>query len=349
MEFEVRGAHLVGSIPLDNATNVFTTASEALGPYLRRIPDGETGDRTNWIVWQFPLFLQNESLQTYEQEDGYGGPAGMQVGIRDGCQANDIKFGPLGYAKSALESYEIFRTLKRAGDVPEHCRFQVCLPTPTAPVHLCARVEDQRVLERVYEDDLMEELIEIIEIVPHDQLAIQWDTAVEFGIIEGCFPTYLSNPLPDIVERLVSLGNSVPRDIEMGYHLCYGDSEHEHFVEPKDMTHLVAVASSVADQLSRPLNWIHFPVPIERDDEEYFEPARSLNLSAATEIYLGLIHTRDGTEGALRRIKAAQSQFKQFGVATECGLGRRSPEIISDLLELHSSIASEIQTGERTG
>jgi len=32
-----------------------------------------------------------------------------------------------------------------------------------------------------------------------------------------------------------------------------------------------------------------------------------------------------------------------FGVATECGLGRRPPETIPDLLRIHSEVAAPVQ------
>ena len=44
------GVHLVGSVPLDSAEEVFRRASAALGDRLRRIPDGETGPRSDWIL-----------------------------------------------------------------------------------------------------------------------------------------------------------------------------------------------------------------------------------------------------------------------------------------------------------
>ena len=52
MTDQPRGAHLVGSVPLENPEQVFRTASEALGGYLRRIPDGETGERAQWVGGQ---------------------------------------------------------------------------------------------------------------------------------------------------------------------------------------------------------------------------------------------------------------------------------------------------------
>ncbi len=57
------GVHLVGSVPLNNAEEVFRTASSTLGDRLRRVPDGETGIRTNWIGWQINFLAQNPHLE----------------------------------------------------------------------------------------------------------------------------------------------------------------------------------------------------------------------------------------------------------------------------------------------
>jgi hypothetical protein len=37
--------HFVGSIPLPDAETVFRRLTESAGPYLQRLPDGETGIR----------------------------------------------------------------------------------------------------------------------------------------------------------------------------------------------------------------------------------------------------------------------------------------------------------------
>ncbi|MGH8733136.1 MAG: hypothetical protein ACREVB_05590 [Burkholderiales bacterium] len=37
------GVHLIGSVPLADTEQVFRTVAGALGPHLRRLPDGETG------------------------------------------------------------------------------------------------------------------------------------------------------------------------------------------------------------------------------------------------------------------------------------------------------------------
>ena len=54
--------HLVGSVPLANAEAVFSAVSAALGPRLKRIPDGETGPRSDWITWLEPVFANNPAF-----------------------------------------------------------------------------------------------------------------------------------------------------------------------------------------------------------------------------------------------------------------------------------------------
>ena len=41
----ITGAHLVGSVPLASSEDVFRLAARLLGSHLKRIPDGESGER----------------------------------------------------------------------------------------------------------------------------------------------------------------------------------------------------------------------------------------------------------------------------------------------------------------
>jgi hypothetical protein len=84
------------------------------------------------------------------------------------------------------------------------------------------------------------------------------------------------------------------------------------------------------------------PVPRDRHDDPYFSPLRDLRLKSGTELYLGLIHLTDGIEGAKRRAAAAKRVVSDFGVATECGFGRRPPETIPELIRLHRAVAQQI-------
>lgn len=338
-----RGVHLVGSVPLADSEAVFREVSARLAGRLRRVPDGETGIRTNWIQWQFPLLME---VDEFESADERPGPFGARLQLREGVTAEHIRFPELGYRAAAVESYDVFSRLKREGAIGADVRFQVCLPTPLAVIHIRFIPRDQEVVEQAYGHQLLEELDGILDVIPYDELAIQWDTAVEFAILEGLLPSFLLNPEADIIERLVRLGSRVPVGVETGYHLCYGDVEHQHFVEPADTAKLVEVANGVCAGVERSVNWMHMPVPRGRQDEAYFAPLSELRLQPETELYLGLVHLTDGVGGTNERIAAARAVIGDFGVATECGFGRRPAETIPSLLDVHSAVTEPLRSSE---
>src|ERR1700760_2693512 len=56
-------AQLVGSVPLNSAEEVFRAVAGQLGARVRRIPDGETGDRTVGGGFQIPMRAGHESFE----------------------------------------------------------------------------------------------------------------------------------------------------------------------------------------------------------------------------------------------------------------------------------------------
>ena len=331
------GVHLVGSVPLSNADEVFHTASSILGQHLQRIPDGETGERHYWIGWQFQFLAANPYLEAIPPDPADYAPL-PHVKLRTSVDSGAIHFERIGYADAAKASYDIFTQLKKDGVIPAQYRFQVSLPTPLAPITQFVVPEDQAVVEPAYEAAMMSELEQICTAIPHNELAIQWDVAVEFALLEHVAFSHFESTKAGILNQLIKLGNSVPSDVELGYHLCYGDAGHKQFFAPKDTSLLVEVANAICAEVKRPVQWIHMPVPRGRTDTAYFEPLRGLHLHPETKLYLGLVHYTDGVEGARKRIAAAQTVISDFGIATECGMGRRDPATIPQLLEIHRDI-----------
>jgi hypothetical protein len=87
------------------------------------------------------------------------------------------------------------------------------------------------------------------------------------------------------------------------------------------------------------------PVPRNRDDEAYFAPLKALDVGHA-KLYLGLIHHTEGITGCLRRVATARKYVSSFGVATECGLSRRPPETIPELLRIHREVVAALEKKE---
>ncbi len=341
MNDEPRGALLVGSVPLESTEEVFRTAASILGEHLRRIPDGETGARLNWIGWQIGGLQQHPDLEPAPVDPDHYAPL-PTVQLREGVDPANLSFETLGYSDAALGSWQVFSRLQLDGVIPESTRFQVTFPTPLAPITSFVHLTSQTEVEPAYEAAILRELHEVLEGIPHDRLAIQWDVAVEFGVLEGIWPVPFDDTIGGIVERIVRLSKNLPADVEMGYHLCYGDFQHQHFVEPEDTSRLVELANRVSAGVERPIQWVHLPVPRDRTDDAYFAPLADLQLHPETELYLGLVHYTDGIEGARQRIEAARKVVHEFGVATECGFGRRPSAQVTKLLEIHREVTAPV-------
>jgi hypothetical protein len=333
---------LLGSIPLASAEEVFEAVSLELGKFVKRIPDGETGPRSLWIVCQGEPMKNSQGLEVGGERQLQGGIRNPRYKIREGLKPEDVKFSRLGYARNALDSYKIFKRLQGLGKIPTQVRFQVCLPTPLAVVYAFFIASEVRRIWPFYERRLLEELDEITRAIPHSDLAIQIDIATEMHSFLEVPELQKAYPIEELVEAFAQLGNRVPTDVELGIHLCYGDPGHKHVREPTDTGRMVDLYHRLATAIQRPITWLHMPVPRDRDDESYFSPLHNLRLKSGTELYLGLIHLTDGIEGAKRRVAAAERVVSNFGIATECGFGRRPPDTVPELLRLHRAAVEQL-------
>ncbi len=340
--------HLVGSVAMPDSESVFRALSSELAPWLRRIPDGETGERHRWIYWQREMLLSHLNMEldpdatplALYQWDGELIRETELVRFKPDVDPSSVVF-ETGYAPAAIASYDVFRQLRDDGVIPAGVRFQVCLPTPMASGYMYispASIEDYL---PVYEKALLTALSSILDAISHHDLSIQWDICQEVLIFEDYFPYRPDDYKLQIFDQMTRLGAQVPADVELGYHLCYGTPRDEHLVMPKDTAILVEVANGLASKLQRQLDFLHMPVPRDRVDDAYYAPLAKLKLPPETELYLGLIHHQDHS-GDKQRIATAQKVIPSFGIASECGWGRTDPERVLGLIESHRLAASNL-------
>ncbi len=341
-----RKIHLVGSVPMPSARDVFETVSAALGARLKRLPDGETGERGDWITWLEPAFAQNPALVKSGEffRVHSSGTGRERYTLRPGLRAEDVRFDNLFYADIAQQSYAEFKRLKDAGKIATDAKFQVDLVPAHSVIWLFLVDALHAPLDPIYNDALKREIDKIAAAIPHDELAIQFDVAsAVFARLERNEASSYGRSKAEMQESfaaiLVELGNRVPADVDLLYHLCYGDSNHRHVIEPTDMGDMVEFANRVSRQIARPVQLIHMPVPRNRADDAYFAPLSRLTLRPETELCLGLVHYTDGVEGSRRRLATAKKFAGDFSIATECGFGRRDPATIPELLRIHAAVA----------
>jgi len=343
-----RNVVLVGTVPLNSTDEVLRLVGPTLGTRLKRVTDGETGKRSYWVSSQAYLVARHPLLEpaghNWDPDSGVVPKEGPpKYRLRAGVDPKTFTMPTFGYPEAARESYARFVQLKKEGVIPPAVKFQVTLPTPLAFVTALIDPASQAALGPAFEACVRQELAGVLAAVPHDQLAFQWDVCLEVYVAEGLRkPWFGGDPELGCIERVAQLANAIPPAVELGIHLCYGDFQHKHAVEPKDMGLMVRLANAIASRLTRPLTWLHMPVPRDRSDDAYFIPLKDLRVRGA-EIYLGLVHYTDGVPGTARRIATASRHLKDFGIATECGLGRRPPDTIPKLLQIHAAAADGAQ------
>src|SRR6202451_1250366 len=174
-----RNVYLVGSVPMANAAEGFETVSAALGARIKWLPDGETGARGDWITWLEPIFSENPALQKSGEffRVHASGTGRERYALRPGFRAEDVRFDNLFYADIAKLAYADFKRLKDAGKIAAGTKFQVDLVPAHSVIWLFLVDALHAPLDPLYNDALKREIDKVAAVVPHAELAIQFDVA----------------------------------------------------------------------------------------------------------------------------------------------------------------------------
>jgi hypothetical protein len=253
--------------------------------------------------------------------------------IRDNIDIEELIF-PIGYSEHAIESFKYFEKLQSNGKIPLDVKFQVSLPTPFATGYNYISPHGRKEFLKVYEKSFALDIKKIIDSIPNDKLAIQWDVCQEILIFNNYFPNRSANYKDEIFSQLARIGNIIPIEVELGYHMCYGSPGDDHIIKPKNFAMSVEFANGIFNYIDRSVEFIHLPGTYGQPDNEFYEPLKDLKIPETCEIYLGLLFF-DDLEGDDKRIAAARKILPKFGISTVCGWGRGNPERVSSLLNSH--------------
>ena len=321
--------HLVGSIGLNGVEDVFSTVGPLLGRRLRRIPDGEPGPRRLWVSFQYPLlrsspFLRPDPSGALRKTSGF-----PLLCLGEGVSAAEVSFGELGYAREARASYLDFVAARERGDIAAGIRFQICLPTPMSVIYAFCTARDVVAIEAAYEAAMRREVEAICRHIPHQDICIQWDVCHDMIVWDGQpqdqFPLVKASR-DDIAARFARICAPVPDDVELGFHLCYGDFGGKHFFDPVTARHLVDIANAIARSVRHSIAYIHLPVPLPRATDEFF-PAAGRFLPPAGERYIFLLPALPTASGGPGNERASNKKNRN-GSSKKSRVGRfRGPEV----------------------
>src|SRR5262249_6626558 len=207
--------HFNGSVNLPDAETVMREISKRVPTGVRRIPDGETGDRAGWIFFQLQKFMQSPWFVPAPPGDPGGEYRDLpQMRLADGVRADDVQWPDPGYAEAYRRSYATFSGLRGEGVIQPGVRFQVEYPTPLACTTWFAT--DRDTLHSSYERALFADLARFLAAVPAQQVAVQWDVAVEIALLERTSTETRSQALKWITANLARCVGQVPGEVPVG-------------------------------------------------------------------------------------------------------------------------------------
>ena len=251
--------HFVGSIAGNNADEVFRNCCGAVGNFLARIPDGETGYRSKYISHlAHTVYAKHPDVVTVSRpppvdpdnprewrkpgEDWIPMATDAsdlwKFGLRKGVRT--LRFETLGYAEAAIESYKAFCEVREQGIIPEGVRFQVSLPAAVDGMGFFVdRFADMRYFIPAYENAMAADISRMLEVIPPGDLAIQWDNVASVLEQEARIAGHeLPMKIPFLARMLMgspdkrfrqilkTFAANVPPEVEFGIHFCYGDIGH---------------------------------------------------------------------------------------------------------------------------
>lgn len=344
---------LVGSIPLDTVEDVFGQFGRTLGGYLMSLPDGEVGLRRHWIsrvhYQVLAIHPDIEILRRPRPDDGveqlfpHDASDSWQFRLRP--SATQPRFGEpgwrLGFARDAVGSYFMFKTLRQQGVLPPHLRFQVALPTVNSmlPPRIFPEPGDVAKLTPGLTEILQSEVATIVSNIPNDDLAIQFDCVTEIQDAYGGIPEL---PPDGAIERnlgqIRSILHAIPARVAVGFHFCFGTLGGWPRFRPNDLGPAVMLANAFVETSGRQVEWLHVPV-LDDADDAFLAPLTALKPRGAR-VYLGVVHHMDGFAA---RVAAARRFLPQFGIAGYCGFGRMPssdmPRVLAEHLQAIATIA----------
>lgn len=367
MKTNAREVLLVGSVPLQPASEVFVTVAQHLGELAPRIPDGE---QVGWIHAVFHSHKVNPALEVGRRVplQAKGANPIDIFRLKQGLTSRDLTLGPYGYAQNAIASYAQFKRLRDAGKVLPGTRFQVTMPGPGTSAYVIELPGEE--LLPIAGAALAAEIEQIVAAIPAEDLTIQLDVAMEAEHEEYLRqPEKFDAPIHQVfhwthaqmADAVAAVANRVAPGVELGIHIC--SIWHHDPDGGQDNTVLVDTANALVQRITRPIAYFHLPLIPEHDATDC-APLKDLRLAPETKLYLGLIHLSDGLEGARRRVEAAQTAVTDFGVGYFCGLGtapaispiaggirrpagaaaapgdsRTAADVVGEVLDLHRQVA----------
>jgi hypothetical protein len=323
-----RDAHLVGSLPGPTPAVAMATALEILGPSLRSLPDGETGDRRNWIISIVEGLRAHPDLELAKAGDwsDYDKVPRLKVGRGHKLYGASLNFG---HAAAVADSFPEFEKARAVAGLPD-LAFQEGVPGDfDLAMFTLGPLGALRHRRAFTEATLME--MGDVKAVTGPAALFQIEVPVELVLLAKA-PAPIRPLLAKVLARTVTgLAAGAPEGTRFAVHLCLGDMNNRAFGTMGDVGPLVLLANAIVSTwpTGRALELVHAPFAAADQpattDRIFYAPLSELQLPARVRFAAGFAHEAQslGDQRTIRSI-IEDRLGRQVAIASACGLGRRS-------------------------
>jgi hypothetical protein len=318
---------------------------DSAGPRLRTLPTGETRRYEFYIqpiladlVAQGALEVKKiGTWRTSRERTIHRVPAGAEL---TGDMLN------LGYLGEAREALPIFEELRAARDLPQ-LALQIGMPTDFTLAFIALGGSGMRAHRKAFTDAMVRD-ITAIRALAGDDVVIQLEATAELVLLAK------TQPLHRFVEAVLGLGKGIaavaaaaPTGTRFGVHLCLGSMHNKARTTARDTRPLVDLANSVVRHWpsDRPLEYVHGPLAAGEvppsTKAAFYAPLAGLTLAEDTSFYAGLVHDIPTEAEQIQTLRVIENALGRpvDGVASPCGLGRRSRPVAESLMARADAIA----------
>ena len=309
-----------------------STALEILGPRLRSLPDGETGERRNWVISIIDGLRDHPDLEVVKAGDWSDYDKIPVLRVRRGHTLYGANLD-FGHVAAVRESYPVFERLRGRRDVPDLV-FQEGVPGDFDLAMFTLGPAGALRHRRAFTEATLTEIREVGTVTgptrcsrsrcrpswccsrrPRRRPARRW---------RRCWPPPSTGWPP-----------RSPPGTRFGVHLCLGDMNNKAFGTMSDVSPLVAAgqrdrawlarrsaARRTCTRRSRPPT--SRPRPTPRSTSRWPE----LALPSGTRFAAGFAHESQSLDDqlAIRGADRGASSAARSRSSAACGLGRRTPE-----------------------
>ena len=253
-----REAHLVGSLPGATPAAAMATALELLGPSLRSLPDGETGERRNWIISAIEGMRAHPSLELKKGGDWSDYDRIPQFRVRRGHTLYGASLD-FGHVAAARESFPAFEQARAAAGRPDLV-FQQGVPGDFDMAMFTLGPVGGLRHRRAFTEATLAEIRDARAVTGPDTL-FQIEVPAELVLLAKA-PPQVRPLLAGLLARTITgLAAGAPAGTHFAVHLCLGDMNNRAFGTMGDTTPLVLLANAVTAgwPQGRSLDLIHAP------------------------------------------------------------------------------------------